>query len=205
MNNTPYAKNSKVKLKRPFWGHPAGASGRISAVGPHGKDYVAKLKLKGSPPASLRANDDLVETASALVSRLLEDDFESRPANEVSRFKERDPSGLQLTPEQQASVEKWYGELVSAVRSAYEDQSVYMFFVYQAMSGILKDIGWPNEKAHLIRDYLLQRLDDDKVQPYVGGAHQRFLNAKDRPSKKRTPKPKGWMAGDSAGMSGGVL
>lgn len=146
--------------------------------------------------------------ANQLVEALLENDFAERDPHELTRFKERDPAGFNLTPEQQTVFDKWYGELTSAIRSAYEDHSVYMFFIYQAMRGVLKDLGWPDTKAHLVRDYFIQRLDDDGVFPYdfKGGKHARFLKPKDRPSKAKKPavKPKGWMVGDSTGTAGGI-
>ena len=46
-------------LKRPFWGHPAGKHGRYTPGHPPSpvNKYTGKLRLKGSPPASVSDED----------------------------------------------------------------------------------------------------------------------------------------------------
>jgi hypothetical protein len=53
-------KGQRVTLKRPFWGHKPGTQGRIARTHPPDKvnRYSGKLKLKGSPLASVRPEDE---------------------------------------------------------------------------------------------------------------------------------------------------
>jgi hypothetical protein len=69
-------KGQRVTLKRPFWGHKPGTQGRITRTHPPDKvnRYSGKLKLKGSPLASVSPEDE-GDLFDALAGRLKAQDL----------------------------------------------------------------------------------------------------------------------------------
>ncbi len=87
----------------------------------------------------------------------------------TTRYVKRDD--LQIPPEAQAVIEQQWPEVIRTFQQY--DKGAGMLMLYGTVRDACKAAGWDNSMAYLMRDYLIGKLNKEKVKTYTGSDYER--------------------------------
>jgi len=155
------------ELEKRGWEIPPDIGDEFSA-----RDYVLG---RSSPPKNVR-DQELKRLAQSFMKKPTQEakpvkvpNYRRNPETDphlphTTKFQRRDD--LQIPPEAQAVIDQQWPEVVRTFQQY--DQGSGMLMLYGLVRDACKAAGWPDSMAYQMRDHLIAKMNDAKVQTYTG-------------------------------------